>query len=147
VDVNAQQENLRTPLHLAVYNGKLEVARILLENNADVNTQDNSGEVPFHLVTLAGDTSYLPEMIQLLLDHGADMSARANDGWTTLHYSSSRNKSGHKRTKGTIEGTRLLLKHGASIDAEDNEGKTPRQVALAAGQHEIAEFLLACGAK
>jgi ankyrin repeat protein len=146
-DVNAQQDDLWTPLHLAVYNGQLEAAQILLEHNADVNAQNDFGEVPFHLVTLAYDKRYLPEMIQLLLDHGANMSARANDGWTTLHYSSSMNKRGHHGFNGTIEGTHLLLKHGASIDAEDNEGKTPRQTALAARQDEIAEFLLACGAK
>jgi ankyrin repeat protein len=73
------------------------------------------------------------------------MSARANDGWTPLHYSSSMKK--YSVGERTIEGPRLLLKHGASIDAEDNEEKTPRQVALEGGQDEIAEFLLGCGAK
>jgi ankyrin repeat protein len=92
------------------------------------------------LVTPVGDTRYLPEMIQLLVDHGADMSARANDGWTILHYSSSRNRHGYYSREGAIEGTRLLLEHGASIDAEDNEGKTPRQVALEQGKIRLQSF-------
>ena len=81
------------------------------------------------------------DVMQLLLDHGADANRRNDTGSTPLHYSSHWEKEGYGPTKGTAEGAHLLLKHGADIDAKDNEGRTPLQLALTHGHGEMAQFL------
>ena len=40
-EVNKSDEHGQTPLHIAVFMGKIEMVRLLLEYNADVNKADN----------------------------------------------------------------------------------------------------------
>ena len=40
-EVNKSDEHGETPLHIAVFMGKVEMVRLLLEHNADVNNADN----------------------------------------------------------------------------------------------------------
>jgi ankyrin repeat protein len=47
-DVNFQDRNLISALHLAEYAGELEVARMLLKHKADVNSRDFDGKTPLH---------------------------------------------------------------------------------------------------
>lgn len=84
-----------TPLHLAAQFGHLELARLLLERGADVNAVSplSHNLTPLHGVIWQGQIEMnppqplndqegysvyrlLPEMARLLLEHGADRSAR-----------------------------------------------------------------------
>ena len=88
-------------LHRAVMSGRLRVLRALLDRGVDPNALDEAGRTPLHLATavatatlrdLEGSTTSLnmlaknvtTPMIQLLLDHGADLSIRNRDGRTPL---------------------------------------------------------------
>ena len=133
-------------LHEAAFCGDLQIFRLLLENNVDINVQTNLGEHPLHLAATSRDHHDYLTMMQLLLDHGADPNARDYDGSTPLHHSSWWEKENYVLCQGTVEGTRLLLKHGANIDAVDREGRTPLQIALAHGRQEIAAVLIEHGA-
>ena len=71
-----------TLLHVAAEFGSLEAARLLLDRGAGVNARATvndagvGGQTPiFHAVTQFGDDG-LP-MVQLLVEHGADLSVRA----------------------------------------------------------------------
>ena len=66
-----------TPLHMATNNDDLIVAQLLLERGADVRATNNSNATPLHWETL---DSGRPEMIELLLDWGADPAATSNLG-------------------------------------------------------------------
>jgi ankyrin repeat protein len=83
-----------------------EVVRILLNAGANSNLADNRGATP--LIANAWNL----EIAQMLIDHGADVNAHANDGFTPLI------------NAGTVELTRFLLKHGADPFAKTDEGKT-----------------------
>ena len=74
---NATNEYERTALHYVVERGKaVDDARLLLEAGADVNARDPFGYTPLHDSVL-GDNA---EIIQLLLDAGADPAARVERG-------------------------------------------------------------------
>ena len=68
-----------TALHCAMLAGRLEVARILLELNADVDSRNNEGSTPLHLASEGYEEGRV-DVVQLLLDYGADVKARNLSG-------------------------------------------------------------------
>jgi ankyrin repeat protein len=71
-----------TPLHLAAFFGRLDAARVLLENAADVHalSRNSLENTPLHAAT-AGKHS---EVALLLLAHGADPLRPDAGGYTPL---------------------------------------------------------------
>ena len=144
-DVNAQGNDGWTPLHRAVGDGHLQAFKMLIEHNADIHIQDAHGFSPLHMA--AGPWgAWDAEIMEVLLDRGANPNARDNNNSTPLHHSSWWIKGTYAKRQGTVEGTSLLLKHGAIIDAEDNEGMTPLQLALDHGRDDIVTCLKEHGA-
>ncbi len=105
------------PLFEAAGRGKLSVAQRKLERGANVNETDSFfGETPLHRAAKVGDAA----MIQLLLNHGADVSAQTQYGDTPLHFAI---------TGRNPDVIKLLLTHGANPSAKDVFGRTPAQCA------------------
>jgi ankyrin repeat protein len=48
-DVNAVDEEQKTPLHVAAGSGRVNVARVLIEHGADVNARDRTGATPLRV--------------------------------------------------------------------------------------------------
>lgn len=75
------------------------------------------------IVTFKGDLTALhkaagqcePEVVQMLLDRGADPNARDINGNTTLVYAAG---------SGRLEVVPLLIKAGADVNARDDDGKS-----------------------
>ena len=148
-DVNARGFQGRSPLHSVAVNkymteGHLEAFEMLIEHNPDIHTQTDHGASPLHLAAASRHV----DIMQVLLDRGANPNARDNNNSTPLHYSSWYEDAefSSDRGGGVVEGARLLLKHGAIIDAKNDEGKTPLQLALVNGRHDIATCLKDHGA-
>lgn len=59
------------PLHRAAMEGRVEAARVLIENHADVNAADNLGSRPLHWAADDGNM----DMIRLLVESGAQAHA------------------------------------------------------------------------
>ena len=53
-DVNTENNNGETPLHVSATNGHLEVVRALLEKGADVNAKEDNGWTPLHYCAREG---------------------------------------------------------------------------------------------
>jgi ankyrin repeat protein len=68
------------PLHAAVSARHIEIARMLVDNDADVNARQQQGWTPLHGAAQSGDQ----ELVRLLLAKGADREARADTGQTAL---------------------------------------------------------------
>jgi cytohesin len=69
VDVNGQVFGA-TPLHLSAEYGRSEIAQLLLDRGAEVDSIDNLGRTPL----LWAATNRHAEVAQLLLSHGADVN-------------------------------------------------------------------------
>ena len=59
------------------------------------------------------------EIIQVLLEHGAEINAQDTDGQTALHYACS---VGHENV------IKVLLENKANVDVQDNDGNTAQDV-------------------
>ena len=114
-----------------------DVARLLLEHGADINTRDNDGRTPLH-VAAERTSSERVGVVRVLLEHGANVGARDNRASTPLHIAAE---------DGRVEVVRMLLEHGANVDAEDDQGKTPLHAGAAEdGKVEVVRMLLEHGA-
>ena len=121
-----------TPLSLAASYGHIDVVRLLLEHNADANSQDNIGYTPLHDVIRSDSfKAERTQMVQLLLKHGANPNARSRLK-TPLHLAS--------MNADLLDVSRLLLEHGADLDAKDEGGKTPLQLSLENGHDELTRL-------
>jgi ankyrin repeat protein len=123
-DVNAQRDDLCTPLHQALNAGELEVARMLLDHQADVNLRNEDGRTLLHLLSrweAPEDIDDGSDLVKLLLKRGANVNEKDKYNLTPLHLASY-----YKRLKIV----QVLLDHGASTDLENDHGDTPFQIAI-----------------
>ncbi len=76
----AKNVSMVTPLHSAAAGRSVEVARLLLRHDVDVNARQQGGWTAIHAAALRGDT----EFVRLLLARGASTHAVSDDGKTAL---------------------------------------------------------------
>lgn len=72
-DLNAQDNNGTTLLHIASANGYSSVAELLLENRAQVEAKDSDGWTPLHAASCWGQI----QMVELLVGHGANLNSKS----------------------------------------------------------------------
>ena len=79
-DVNSRTMDsfARTPLMVAVIEGHIDLAELLIRRGAEVNTTDEFGYTPLHLAARRGNSS----LVELLVKNGADSSIQDDDGQT-----------------------------------------------------------------
>jgi ankyrin repeat protein len=80
VDAHGRSWMTGTPLNSAAAGGHADVARALLDANADPDARQASGWTPLHSAAHNGDL----ELVDLLLAHGADPATTNDDGATVL---------------------------------------------------------------
>lgn len=130
-----------TPLGKAARDGQQMVAKFLLESHADLELK-GSGKTPLHWAAQSGHKA----MVDLLLQHGASVNARADQtGATALVLAAS---------KGFKTIVQVLLDQKADIhipaclsgSAEANGNSTALHYAAAQGLKTVADLLLDHGA-
>ncbi|WP_010310145.1 ankyrin repeat domain-containing protein [Saccharopolyspora spinosa] len=83
VDVNlADHRSNYTPLHFAVDNGAVDVAAVLLDAGADIDARGKRELTPLNLAVERWKQSPAGVMITLLVNRGADKTARDATGFT-----------------------------------------------------------------
>ena len=133
VDVNAQDENHESPLHLASSAGNAETVHLLIKLGVDVNTRNGSGKTPLHLALSKGND----KTVQKLIEHGADVNARDGGLSTPLHLSLS---------KGDTGTALLLIRHGANVNALDGSRMTPLHLGSSRRNAKVVLALIQNGA-
>ncbi len=116
IDVNVQNSEGQTPLHVAVIEQKLNVVQTLLREGADVNVTTASGYSPLHLAAMKDD----PGMINFLLDNKSLIAAQDNHGNSPLHLAAA---------QGAFPAAENLIKSGAPLNLKNSEGKIPARLA------------------
>lgn len=67
--------------HMAVLSGKIELVKLLLEHNTNMNTREGAGEAALMLAIKLGHI----EIVKLLLDQGTEMNVKNDDVLMSLH--------------------------------------------------------------
>lgn len=136
--VNVQTDE-GTALMMAVNGGHAETLKLLLAAGANVKAVHRTGDQA--LIMAARQRSYRnptlepnSEIVQLLLDHGADPNARGDWGRTALM---------HANTGAKVK---LLVAARADVEAKDDDGQTALMKAAADGNAGVASALIENGA-
>nr|WIK87613.1 ankyrin repeat protein [Oriental turtle dovepox virus] len=118
-----------------VYNEtkNIEIAKMLIQNGALVNTNNMKNITPLHIASSSG--SY--KMVELLLSHGANVNALNSYGETPLHYSVSIND---------LNVTGLLIENGTNVNVANKDSITALLIAVEIGSIELVRLLLDKGA-
>ncbi|KAF0295463.1 Replication factor C subunit 3 [Amphibalanus amphitrite] len=81
-DINARDSDLRTPLHCCI--GKqcrsLDVIKVLVNHGALINEGDTAGYTPLHVAAI----NQFSSCVELLMDHGGDVTLRNKGGISCL---------------------------------------------------------------
>ncbi|KAK2798302.1 hypothetical protein FQN50_008858 [Emmonsiellopsis sp. PD_5] len=129
--LNAEAQNW-TPLYLASRHGHVEMVRLLLDNKACMNT-DQDRCPALRAASINGHTA----IVQLLLKEGANPSFQDQGYDDTLHIVASR---------GHMEVLQLLLEKGIDVDNPSNHHSL-LCAAANEGRKEIVRLLLSRGAR
>ncbi|XP_061569628.1 protein phosphatase 1 regulatory subunit 16A [Cololabis saira] len=72
-ELNSQDDNGATLLHIASANGYMSAAELLLENKAELEVKDSDGWTPLHAASCWGQI----QIVELLVAHGASLNAKS----------------------------------------------------------------------
>jgi ankyrin repeat protein len=147
-DVNNQNEDGYTPLHTIARSvfikNHIEVASILLDNNATIDKISIAGYKPFCLAVLMKNLA----LAKFLIDRGGvDDINLLNDGRQTLLYSVIESESNNMQIgMHSIDTVKFLIENGADVNKPVINGDTPLHKACEGGYLEMVDLLLKNGA-
>ncbi len=147
-NVNAQTKMGTTAISNAAESGEMETVRLLLAKGARLDLPvhgiimlGDKQDATNGYVALAGATSMgqdSPEMVKLLLSHGATPNAKSFYDMTPL---------GRASESGAAEVVQMLLEAGANVNACDAFGKTALMLAQRNKHAGVVALLRQAGAK
>jgi ankyrin repeat protein len=125
-DANKADDDGNAPLSGAA---SAPIAKMLIERGADVNATNNLGETA--LLTAALDDR--ADVVEALLQAGADVSKAAKNGCTPLTFANA-------------PIAKMLIERGADVNVANTRGQTRLWVAARYGDADVVEALLQAGA-
>jgi len=139
-NINARNELGETSLHAAAFNKRINIIQLLLDNGAEINSEDNNGYTPMDMAR--GEVSVL------LGKHGGKENYRTDPITEAAQPESPTTKapdiSIHKAaTDGNIETVKQHIASGADLNAKNKYAWTPLHLAAINGQREVVELLIA----
>ena len=144
-----------TPLHYAVYYGRTVIAQLLIDASVNLEQGDQQGATALHwsiktdydgLLNTNSSRNASPQtpkrpdfdaITKLLLDKGAKVDAKDNQGRRPLHEAARKDRP---------KAAELLIDRKADPDVKDNQGRTPLHGAVLNTKTRITEILIEKGA-
>uniref|UniRef100_A0A6Q2Z252 Uncharacterized protein n=1 Tax=Esox lucius TaxID=8010 RepID=A0A6Q2Z252_ESOLU len=161
-DVNALDQERRTPLHAAACLGDVHIMDLLINAGANVNAKDHLWLTPLHRAAASRNE----RAVGLLLRQGAEANARDKFWQTPLHVAAAnratrcaetllphlsnlniadrtgRTALHHAAQSGYMEMVKLLLNKGANLSANDKKERQPIHWAAYLGHLEVVKLLV-----
>lgn len=139
-DVNLRNTTFNdTPLLRASMMGQLGIVTLLCKHGADPNEKGPDDWTPLMWASRNTKHGTEADLVAVLLEAAADVSAQSGIGYTALHIASSH---------GNMATLMTLVEGEANVHARDNEGSTPLIVAAAAhSQSQLLRYLVRSGAR
>jgi ankyrin repeat protein len=104
-------------LYEACADDNIEAVRdFLSDEQTDVNTPEKNGETPLHVA--AGGQN--PQLVRLLIEHGANVNAKNNSLFTPMMYAAEYCKSSTAK----LQTIKYLIEKGAEVNAQSKNGWT-----------------------
>lgn len=119
----------QTALVMALRNGRLMAATILLEHGADVNLCTSDESTMLHCAIHSQDI----DCVKLVLSRGVNVNARTDEGQTALHMAAYLDH---------VDICKLLVEAGADVNIDSDFGRP-----LDDAKPQCAEFLKSKGAR
>lgn len=120
-----------TPIALAAEVNNLDAIKVLVEGGADPNIPTERKTTPLMLAVGGGTDVLRPrspeeramaaQTAKYLVEHGADVNAVGQFGWTPLHCAA---------YQGLDDAIAYLSSQGGKLDAQDSFGQTPLSIAM-----------------
>jgi len=140
ISVNERDENHRTPLHIAVSEGRRAIAKLLIEEGAVIDAVDTNNWTPLHH---ACSTQNLA-LIELLLYNDCNVKAVTSDFATCLHYLV-RKRPAKEKLELYTEIMKEIIFKGANINVRNKvNGETSLHQACSRGNEEAIKIMLDC---
>ena len=162
-DIDAKDNDGWSPLHYACKFELLDIVKMLTRAGAGMRATTDDGETCLMLAARYGDTEtvcylmslpevelnqqdtnsftalqhaveeYDTDVVQLLIDAGADIETTDHKGGTPLHYACA---------LGELEVVEMLVEAGAGVRATNDDGRTCLMLAACYGQTETVRYLV-----
>jgi ankyrin repeat protein len=138
-DISQKNDNGYTPMIISAMNGEMDIMKMLVDRNANVNEKDNEDITVFaHAVMFAGRNSKSEEgnlknvMIDYLIEKKADIHCSNINNQSALFLSAH---------NGYYDMVKYCVEHGISYLQRDVNGVNPMEQAYGRGYKEIANYL------
>ena len=119
-----------TSLHIAARCGYVDLARILVQNAANINYRNRNDDTPLHFALMWGQE----EFVSFLIECGAFEYLNGNSGNTCLHYAALSGK------------IRLARRFIGQVYEITETGKTALSLSVSIGDYEMSQYLIENGA-
>jgi ankyrin repeat protein len=120
-------------MHFAAREGHVDVAKVLIQNGADVNAIDGGKRTALHCAAV-----YNRDVAKVLIQNGADVNAVQKNKWTALFFAAQ---------EGHVDVVKVLIQNGADVNAVDEKETTALHKAVKYGYICCTLQLLCFGAE
>lgn len=170
-EIETRNKDGETALILAAWYGSPEIVRLLIDNGANVNAQDNAGYTAIAKASCLGVGRHY-EIVELLIEASADVNLKTKEGISPFLFAI---LNGHKELGivlknagakeehlffgkeadgellsatnfGDLQRVKYVFLFKPNLNTSDKLGLTPLMYAARNGNHEILTMLLKAGA-